>query len=72
MSFEDNDRSGLYDDSSTYPQQDPAQEYYRQRRCTPRGRPRRSKKHNNVVAIILIVLLLGCYLIYALVHPEKF
>ncbi|MDD6245901.1 MAG: S1C family serine protease [Firmicutes bacterium] len=60
MSFEDNDRSGLYDDSSTYPQQDPAQEYYRQRRCTPMGRPRRSKKHNNVVAIILIVLLLGC------------
>ena len=58
MSFEDNDRSGLYDDSSTYPQQDPAQEYYRQRRCTPMGRPRRSKKHNNVVAIILIVLLI--------------
>lgn len=60
MSFEENDRSGLYDDNSTYPQQEPTQDYYQQRRCTPMGGPRRSKRHNNLVAVILVVLLLGC------------
>lgn len=31
-----------------------------------------NKEEKNMAVLGIIVLLLGCYLVYALVHPEKF
>lgn len=31
-----------------------------------------NKEEKNMTVLGIIVLLLGCYLVYALVHPEKF
>ena len=40
--------------------------------CQEAGRPERVRRSEAMIVLGVVVVFLGCYLVYALVHPENF